>query len=239
MTAPPMLVSTKKARVWRMPGVYRPQEDSFLLAQALREAGGSRDARVLDFCTGTGFLAVTAAQLGAGSVTAVDIATRAVLTARFNARTRGLPVRVLRGGLDVATRTGPFDVVLSNPPYVPHEGGPADPRWDAGPDGRCVLDPLCDEMSNLLSVNGFALVVHSGFNGVDATLDRLRRGGLKAAVVARQKIPLGPVLQSRVRYLRHAQLAGQDATNEEVVVIRADRTRPSDNVDCAPREGCR
>ncbi len=41
MTAPPMLVSTKKARVWRMPGVYRPQEDSFLLAQALREAGGS------------------------------------------------------------------------------------------------------------------------------------------------------------------------------------------------------
>jgi release factor glutamine methyltransferase len=232
VTAPPMLLRTKYARVWRMPGVYRPQEDSFLLAHALREAGGSRDARVLDFCTGTGFLAVTAAQLGAASVTAVDIAPRAVLTARLNARTRGLPVRVLRGGLDAATRTGPFDVVLSNPPYVPHEGGPADPRWDAGPDGRCVLDPLCDELPNLLSENGFALIVHSGFSGVDATLDRLRGGGLKAAVVARQNIPFGPVLRSRVGYLQHTQLADQDETNEEVVVIRADRTR----LDCAPDE---
>lgn len=237
MTAPPMLLRTKNARVWRMPGVYRPQEDSFLLAQALREAGGARDARVLDFCTGTGFLAVTAAQLGAASVTAVDIATRAVLTARFNARRRGLPVRVLRGGLDAAARTGPFDVVLSNPPYVPHGGGRADPRWDAGPDGRSVLDPLCDELSNLLSVKGFALVVHSGFSGVDETLGRLRGGGLKAAVVARQRIPFGPVLQSRVGYLQHAQLADRDTTNEEVVVIRADRTRSRGTVDCALCEG--
>ena len=41
--------------------VYRPQEDSYLLAGALADAGGTKGAKVLDFCTGTGFLAVNAA----------------------------------------------------------------------------------------------------------------------------------------------------------------------------------
>ncbi|MGX6508583.1 HemK2/MTQ2 family protein methyltransferase [Rhodococcus sp. SJ-2] len=236
MTAPPVPIHRQPARVWRVPGVYRPQEDSFLLAQALGEAGGARNAHVLDFCTGSGFLAVTAARLGAASVTAVDIASRAVLTARFNARTRGLPVRVFRGDLEVATRSGPFDIVVSNPPYVPHAGGQADPRWDAGPDGRCVIDPLCDELPNLLSADGFALIVHSGFSGVDATLDRLRGKDLKAAVVARQSIPFGPVLQSRMRYLQEARLAGQNVTNEEVVVIRADRMRLGGESERLPDE---
>ncbi|MEE2059307.1 HemK2/MTQ2 family protein methyltransferase [Rhodococcus artemisiae] len=231
MTAPLLFIRKQPARVWRLPGVYRPQEDSFLLAQAMAESWGTDDARVLDFCTGTGFLAVTAADLGAASVTAVDISSRAVLTARLNVRARGLSVRVVRGDLGAAARSGPFDVVLSNPPYVPHENGDSDPRWDAGPDGRRILDPLCDELPTLLSSKGFALIVQSEFSGVDATLDRLQCGGLKAAVVARQSIPFGPVLRSRVRYLREVRLADEEAAQEEVVVIRAERTRTGGEAD--------
>ncbi len=211
-------------RVWRLPGVYRPQEDSHLLAGALDRAAAPPGAKVLDFCTGTGFIAVSAAMSGAGSVTALDIAPRAVLAARINARSRQLPIRVLRGGLDEADRHGPFDVVLSNPPYVPHAAGDGDARWDAGADGRAVLDPLCRSLPNLLSPGGFALVVHSEFSGVDETLVRLRDGGLKASVVARRRIPFGPVMRSRAGYLRARCELPAGVDTEEVVVIRADRT---------------
>ncbi|MEE2033088.1 HemK2/MTQ2 family protein methyltransferase [Rhodococcus chondri] len=224
MTVSPALDRSNHPRVWRLPGVYRPQEDSFLLAAALQDAGGTRNAKVLDFCTGSGFLAVTAARSGAASVTALDIAPRAVLTARLNARSRRLPINVLRGDLDVAAQHGPFDVVLSNPPYVPHDGECIDPRWDAGPDGRCVLDPLCDGLPNLLSPGGFALLVHSEFTGVGETLARLRAAGLGASVVARDRIPFGPVLHSRAQYLQQARLIEQGEATEEVVVIRADRS---------------
>jgi release factor glutamine methyltransferase len=156
-------------------------------------------------------------------VTALDIAPRAVLTARLNAMSRRLPINVVRGDLGAAEQHGPFDVVLSNPPYVPHDGQPLDPRWDAGPDGRCVLDPLCDALPNLLSPGGFALLVHSEFTGVDATLDRLREVGLGASVVARDRIPFGPVLRSRAQYLQETQLMELGAATEEVVVVRADR----------------
>lgn len=217
--------------LWRMPGVYRPQEDSRLLAHAYGCAGPPPDAKVLDFCTGTGILAVTAAEAGAKSVTALDIAPSAVLTARLNAWSRRLPIRALRGGLGVARELAPFDVVVSNPPYVPAPSGARDPRWDAGPDGRAVVDPLCREIPNLLQPGGFALIVHSEFTGVGTTLDMLREGGVKATVVARERIPFGPVMRGRTDYLtarRTDSPAGtfdtiaEDET-EEVVVIRADR----------------
>ncbi len=221
--------------LWRMPGVYRPQEDSWLLAQAYGSAGPPPGAKVLDFCTGTGILAVTAARAGAESVTALDIAPRAVFTARLNAWSRRLPIRVHRGGLGIAHELAPFDVIVSNPPYVPAPGGAFDPRWDAGPDGRSVVDPLCREIPKLLRPGGFALVVHSEYTGVDTTLEMLRSGGVKATVVARERIPFGPVMRSRAEYLQQLRtVSAADASvvtveseteieTEEVVVIRADR----------------
>lgn len=225
MTASLVLDGSDSPRVWRLPGVYRPQEDSYLLAGALADAGGTKGAKVLDFCTGTGFLAVNAAMLGASSVTAFDINPRAVFSARVNAWSRRLPIRARQGGLDEALRHGPFDIVLSNPPYVPCDGENRDPRWDAGADGRCVLDPLCDSLPTLLTPGGFALIVHSEFTGVEATLSRLREADLKASVVARSRIPFGPVLRNRTNYLYSSQLAEPGALTEEVVVVRADRPR--------------
>jgi release factor glutamine methyltransferase len=65
-------------------------------------------------------------------------------------------------------------------------------------------------------------MVQSGFAGVPQTLDLLRDNGLKAAIVARQSIPFGPVLRQRAAYLAHC---GADVSGgrEELVVIRADK----------------
>ncbi|PPK71234.1 methyltransferase [Actinokineospora auranticolor] len=207
--------------LFRLPGVYRPQEDTRLLASVAADYPAPFGTRVLDLCTGTGALALAAATVGAGAVTAVDISRSAVWSAKANAWWHRLPVQVHRMSfLDMANRR--FDLVLANPPYVPARVD-RDPRWDAGFDGRSLLDPLCDAAPGLLTETGTMLLVHSAVSGVDATLDRLRSGGLRGDVVARQRVPFGPVMRARARSLEHAGLIEPGTRHEDLVVVRASR----------------
>ncbi|GLI00558.1 50S ribosomal protein L11 methyltransferase [Phytohabitans aurantiacus] len=223
----------------RFPGVYRPQADTALLTGAAAAAPIPPGARVLDMCTGSGAVAVAAARLGAGEVTAVDVSRRAVLCVRLNAWARGLPVRARRGSLAdllaappwTATRDEPvrrsYDVVLANPPYVPCPSTVAptgrERAWDAGPDGRAVLDPFCLAAPGLLSESGFVLLVHSQVSDVDRSLALLRRGGLETAVVSRLRVPFGPVMWARAAYLESTGLIRRGQRHEDLVVIRASR----------------
>lgn len=215
----------------RAPGVYRPQEDTHLLCDAMLAAPVPARGRVLDIGTGTGALALRAARAGAAEVVALDVSRRALVTAWVNARLRRLPVRTRRGDAgEVADRPplGRFDLVLANPPYVPWPGeGRRCLRWDAGPDGRAVLDPLCAGVPELLAPQGFLLLVQSTLCGVDRTEDRLRGSGLKTSVVARRHLPFGSVLRGRRAYLERTGLIEPGQREEELVVIRADRTKPS------------
>lgn len=210
----------------RFPGVYRPQEDTWLLVDALASAGVRPGGEVLDIGCGTGALAVAAARTRPRSVTAVDVSRRAVTAARLNMLVHGVPGRVHRGdafGL-VAGRT--FDLILANPPYVPGVARPPRGRhraWDAGLDGREMLDRLCANVPMLLAPGGTLLLVHSGLCDADTTLAQLRGGGLKAAVVARGEVPFGPVMRGREQRLRELGLIEPDQKVEELVVIRGDR----------------
>ena len=101
---------------------------------------------VLDVCTGSGALAISAALAGARSVTAVDVSWRALATVRINARLNGARVRTRRGELLDAVPGEAFDLIAANPPYLPSPGalptrGPAR-HTEAGPDGRILLDRL-------------------------------------------------------------------------------------------------
>lgn len=213
-------------RVWVPPGVYQPQEDSWLLAQALLDIPIRPGVRVLDLCSGSGVLGLSAAERGA-DVVAVDISRLAVLTTWINARVRRLPVTALRGDLACATALGPFDVVMSNPPYVPSRtnvaGGPFAQRWDAGSSGRAVLDPLCGAAWNLVRPGGSLIVVHSAFSDEMRTVESLRANGFDAAVVRRTSIPFGSVLRSRRDYLEAVGLCELGCDVEELVVIRGDK----------------
>ncbi|WP_405942748.1 HemK2/MTQ2 family protein methyltransferase [Streptomyces sp. NBC_00207] len=208
-----------------LPGVYRPQADTRLLAQALadEELGPRTDA--LEIGTGTGALALHAAARGA-RVTAVDVSWPAVVTARLNALRRRLPLRVLHGDFAARTAGRRFDLVVANPPYVPAPGarlpshGP-ERAWDAGPDGRGVIDRICASAPDLLRPGGVLLLVHSGMCGAGTTVDRLTGAGLAAGVVARASVPWGPVLRSRRAWLQGQGLAGGAEEWEELVVVRA------------------
>ncbi|MEU9098641.1 HemK2/MTQ2 family protein methyltransferase [Streptomyces sp. NPDC048361] len=210
-----------------LPGVYDPQDDTDLLADALHDEAVPAGAEVLDIGTGTGALALAAARLGA-RVTAVDISWRAVISTRLNARLAGVPVRVVRGNLLSPLVGRSYDLILSNPPYVPAlsptlpERGAAR-AWDAGHDGRLLLGRICREAPRLLRPGGVLLIVHSALSDPQATLVELREQGLKAAVADRRFIPFGPVLRSRREWLVEQGLISDDDTMEELVVIRAER----------------
>ncbi|MGV2916449.1 HemK2/MTQ2 family protein methyltransferase [Streptomyces alfalfae] len=222
----PMPPPPRPARLLALPGVYAPQHDTALLTRALRREAVD-GASVLDLGTGSGALAVAAARQG-GRVTAVDISRRAVLTARLNARLTGQSLTVLRADLTTEAPDGPYDFVISNPPYVPSPS-PVLPRrgaaraWDGGPRGRTVVDRICEAAPKALAEGGVLLMVHSALCGVDASLTRLREAGMVPKVTDREYIPLGPVLRSRRAWLRSQNLLGADENLEELVVIRAER----------------
>ncbi|WUD77509.1 class I SAM-dependent methyltransferase [Streptomyces sp. NBC_00510] len=212
------------------PGVYRPQDDTLLLEDALKREPLADDTEVLDLGTGSGALALTAAERGAAQVTAVDASLGAVCTTWLNARLNGLRVKVLRGDLTAPVTGRRFDLITANPPYVPSPRaglparGPAR-ACDAGSDGRALLDRVCSDAPPLLAPGGVLLLVHSALCGVERTLGRLRHAGLRAAVVERRYIPFGPVLRDRSAWLEARGLIAHGEEKEELVVIRAERER--------------
>ncbi|MCL6290571.1 HemK2/MTQ2 family protein methyltransferase [Streptomyces baarnensis] len=211
--------------VVRLPGVYRPQTDTLLLATAMRREGIGSGMDVLDLCTGTGTLALHAARLGA-RVTAVDISRRAVTSARLNTALARLPVTVRRGDLLRALPGRTFDALISNPPYVPSPGL-GTPRyragrsWDAGTDGRVILDRICDDAAAALRPGGLLLLVQSELSRPKETVSRLAAAGLLVSVTDRVTIPFGPVTRGRVAWLRARGLLRDHLDREELVVIRA------------------
>jgi release factor glutamine methyltransferase len=190
----------------------------------LRRQPELRGATVLDVCTGSGALAVAAALAGARAVCAVDVSARAVLTARLNARLNGVRVEALRGDLLDAVPGRRFDVIVSNPPYLPSAGGRLPARGaarhtEAGPTGRLLLDRLIDAAPAHLAPRGLLLVTHSSVNGEAATLDRMRAAGLEPAVVDRRSGALGPLLAARAPELEAKGLLPRGARTEDLLVL--------------------
>jgi release factor glutamine methyltransferase len=215
-------------RLVTLPGVFRPISDTWLLADALDREGLPPGARVLDLCSGSGALAVRAA-LGdpTREVTAVDVSRRAVLTIRLNAALNGVRVRALRGDLLDAVAGERFDAIVSNPPYVPAAtdalptSGP-ERAWDAGRNGRALLDRIVERAPDHLLPGGVLLVVHSSLLGFDPTAEPLREAGLRVDVAVSERGPLGPLMRAR----RNAGLIDSSATEEDVLVVRGRKRAP-------------
>jgi len=213
------------------PGVFRPRSDSWMLAHLVGRDERVPGSDVLDVCTGSGAIAIAAAQAGAASVAAVDVSRRAALAARLNARLNGVRVEAVRGDLFDALPGRRFDVIASNPPYLPAEREALPERgpqraWDAGLDGRVVLDRIIAEAPRRLRPAGVLWLVHSSVCGVDRTLSRLQLAGLEPVVAESRRGPLGPLLEERAEQLEQRGLLRPGEREEEVVAIRATAPAP-------------
>jgi len=138
-----------------------------------RAATVARDARrVLDIGTGSGALAVTLAlESEREVVVATDISAGALRVARENARRHGARVHLVKTDLAAGLR-GPFDLVVSNPPYIPeaeiehlqHEVRDWEPRvaLAGGADGAEPYRRIVPEAERILRPGGW-LVVEIGY----------------------------------------------------------------------------
>jgi len=153
--------------------VLSPRHDTEILVEAALEAGdmcASRPLRVLDLCTGTGAVAVSiAAERPAWHVTASDISLKALEAAQQNARRLlALPSAVEFVGSDLFSGiSGQFDIIVSNPPYVPRaqaeqliSDGWKDPlvALDGGIDGMDYVRAIIADASEFLYKNGVLLL---------------------------------------------------------------------------------
>ena len=206
-----------------VPGVFRPRSDSRMLARRVAEYVSPGD-EVLDPFTGSGILAIAAAQAGA-LATAIDISRRAVLCARLNARLNGVSVHALHGDMFDPVAGRRFDLIVANPPYLPSvDGAPpggAARAWEAGPDGRDLLDRLCLEAPRSLRPGGTLLIVHSSVCDHRATQRMLAAGGLDVRILERRRGPLGPLLAARAAVLRQRGQLSPGTVEEEMLILRA------------------
>jgi release factor glutamine methyltransferase len=202
-----------------------------LVEQIEREALLRPDASVLDVCSGSGVLAIAAARRAPGAtVIAIDISRRAVIASRVNAVLNGVRLRALRGDLFEPVAGMRFDLIVSNPPYVPSLDSEtpatgAARAWEGGSDGRTFIDRICAEAARHLRPGGALLLVHSSVCGVQATIDGLSAQGLRTEVAAHRRGPLGPLMRARAPWLHERGLL-PDPETEELVVVRAQQELP-------------
>ncbi|GGS28053.1 peptide chain release factor N(5)-glutamine methyltransferase [Deinococcus knuensis] len=142
--------------------VPRP-ETEWLLHLLLPGVQSRPRPRVLDVGTGTGALALgmKAACPGA-AVTATDLSPDALALARENAALNGLDVTWVQADL-LAGVPGPFDLIVSNPPYLPDgDRAHADPEVQrdpdmalySGPDGLTLARRLAAQAPASLAAGG-------------------------------------------------------------------------------------
>jgi release factor glutamine methyltransferase len=155
------------------PAVLIPRPDTeCVVDECLRLAKDLPEPRVLDIGTGSGCLPVAVARHHKGArLTAVDLSPEALAVARRNAARHGVAerIRFLQGDLFAPVPAGEtFDLILSNPPYIPHDDIARLPpgvrdyephlALDGGPDGYAVFDRLIAEAPTYLEPGGHLLI---------------------------------------------------------------------------------
>ena len=154
--------------------IPRPETES-LAEQAwkfLASLPGDPAPRALDLCCGSGCLAIAMAAHAAGAlITAADISGGALAVARENTARHQLQGRLdLRQGDGFAALDSQvkFDLIVSNPPYIPSaeietldpEVRDFEPRGalDGGPDGADFQRRIAREAGAFLNPNGRVMV---------------------------------------------------------------------------------
>jgi release factor glutamine methyltransferase len=133
------------------PDVLIPRPDTETLVEAALGLGPADvDWSVLDLGTGSGAIAVALAHARpAWRVTATDVSAKALELARENATRNGTPLELLEGGLFSPVAGRRFDLVASNPPYIPR-GQVVQPELGHEPSGALFADD--DGLALLFSI---------------------------------------------------------------------------------------
>jgi release factor glutamine methyltransferase len=168
--------------------IPRP-ETEHLVEKVIELATRFQQPRIVDVGTGSGAIAVALAQkLPQASITAIDLSRSALAIARENAKRNGVDLRFLDGDLLAPVAGECFEIVVSNPPYVPsgdratlsvevREYEPALALF-AGDDGLDVYRRLIPAAFVALTPGGF-VALEIGYGQSKAITELLSRAGFE------------------------------------------------------------
>jgi release factor glutamine methyltransferase len=167
------------------PDVLIPRPETELLVELALDRLPPR-GRVLDMGTGSGAIAVALAHVRSDAeVTALDVSEAALAVARRNAARNAASVRFLQSDWFAALADEPFDLIVSNPPYIVQ----GDPHLSQGDlrfepvsaltdhaDGLSALRIIAGGAARLLRAGGWLLMEH-GYDQASAVRALLAQAG--------------------------------------------------------------
>jgi len=154
--------------------VLTPRQDTEILVQQAigaierkMEKSKTGEVSVLDLCTGSGCIALALSKNTNANIVASDICDKALAVAKKNLENRKL-VEVIKSDLLAGLDGRKFDVIVSNPPYIPandindldHEVKNCEPlkALDGGIDGLDFYRRIATDIKNYLNLNGVVLL---------------------------------------------------------------------------------
>ena len=189
------------------PAVLIPRPDSeSVVVEALTRLKGVEGPRCVDVGTGSGCLALAVAHRHkTARFIAIDLSPEALAVARGNAAKLKLSDRVeFREGdlLGPVAGEAPFDLILSNPPYIASAVVPTlepgvrdfEPHLalDGGEDGLCVVERLIGQALPLLKVGG-SLILEIGSD---------QEAPVRDLIAARPGFDLAPTVRDAANHPR-------------------------------------
>jgi release factor glutamine methyltransferase len=188
------------------PAVLIPRPDTeHVVIEALALAKKLETPRIVDVGTGSGAIAVALARHHPrAELTATDVSAEALEIARRNAEKHGVAnrIRFSQGDLLAPVASESFDLIVSNPPYIPTGDLPKLPigvrqyeptlALDGGADGFAAFDRLISQARTQL-VAGGCLVLEIGAP---------QEGPARARLAAVADFALGPTVLDAARHPR-------------------------------------
>lgn len=196
------------------PDVLIPRMDTEVLVDAAKALllGHKMDARILDLCCGSGCISCALGhELPATKLVAVDISASALEVCRKNVAQNRLNSRVICMQADATASPplglGQFDMIVSNPPYIPSEEilrldssvRDYEPVWalDGGADGLRFYKAIIKYWKSLLRPGGF-LLFEVGEGQAEAVREMLGSAGFDRTDLRKDTIGVDRVVIGQI-----------------------------------------
>lgn len=164
--------------------VLCPRPETELLTEEVIKLAHN-DRKIFDLCTGSGCIAITVQKKTGTKVLASDISKKALYVAKKNAKNLGANVKFVCSNMFENIKQK-FDIIVSNPPYIPtktcqtldREVKDFDPiiSLDGGEDGLDFYKIICENAKDYLNKNGKVLL-EVGINQAKIVEKMLKNAG--------------------------------------------------------------
>ena len=176
------------------PGVFVPRFETELVTQVAIDYLNAlpNPGKAVDVGTGSGAIAISLARETSASVVAIEQSDAAIEYAQRNIEELAPNIELIRGDfMDLLPRLRDFDLVISNPPYIPLSAVPLDPEvrdFDpelalySGEDGLNAIRELAVSAQIPLRPGGLMVIEHADGQSDEVSELLLREGWRSVSV---------------------------------------------------------